>query len=131
MSTAAALSPTLRSRIEQVAHRIRMMRLVRGAFEKDFRDRHEVELALFEFLVAYERRADEIRKLVARVPIRTPAGDTSATVSMGVTVTSLSRGYTTSDCLQEADLSLYAAKNNGRNRVEVFSALSKHVNAGR
>ena len=37
------------------------MRLVRGAFEKDFRDRHEVELALFEFLVAYERRADEIR----------------------------------------------------------------------
>jgi AraC-like DNA-binding protein len=37
------------------------MRLVRGAFEKDFRDRHEVELALFEFLLAYERRADEIR----------------------------------------------------------------------
>ena len=37
------------------------MRLVRGAFEKDFRDRHEVELALFEFLIAYERRADEIR----------------------------------------------------------------------
>jgi AraC-like DNA-binding protein len=37
------------------------MRLVRGAFEKDFRDRHEVELALFEFLLAYERRLDEIR----------------------------------------------------------------------
>src|ERR1700676_1154454 len=30
MSTAAALSPTLRSRIEQVAGRIRMMRLLRG-----------------------------------------------------------------------------------------------------
>jgi AraC-like DNA-binding protein len=37
------------------------MRLVRGAFEKDFRDRFEVELALFEFLLAYERLADEIR----------------------------------------------------------------------
>ena len=37
------------------------MRLVRGAFEKDFRDRHEVELALFEFLLAYERRVDEAR----------------------------------------------------------------------
>jgi AraC family transcriptional regulator len=38
-----------------------IMRLVRGAFEKDFRDRHEVELALFELLFAYERRLDEIR----------------------------------------------------------------------
>jgi AraC-like DNA-binding protein len=37
------------------------MRLVRGAFEKDFRDRYEVELALFELLLAYERRADELR----------------------------------------------------------------------
>jgi AraC-like DNA-binding protein len=31
------------------------MRLVRGAFRKDFRDRFEVELALFEFTLAYER----------------------------------------------------------------------------
>src|SRR5205814_59646 len=38
-----------------------MMRLVRGAFEKDFRDRFEVELALFEFLLAYERLAAESR----------------------------------------------------------------------
>lgn len=38
-----------------------MMRLVRGAFEKDFRDRFEVELALFEFVLAYERLADELR----------------------------------------------------------------------
>jgi AraC-like DNA-binding protein len=37
------------------------MRLVRGAFEKDFRDRYEVELALFEFVLAYERLADELR----------------------------------------------------------------------
>ncbi|HLK90473.1 MAG TPA: AraC family transcriptional regulator [Polyangia bacterium] len=39
---------------------VRMMRLVRGAFEKDFRDRQEVELALFDFLFAYERLAQEL-----------------------------------------------------------------------
>jgi AraC-like DNA-binding protein len=37
------------------------VRLVRGAFEKDFRDRFELELALFEFLLAYERLADVAR----------------------------------------------------------------------
>jgi len=42
------------------------MRLVRGAFDKDFRDRFEVELALFEFVLACERLADEQRY---------PAGD--------------------------------------------------------
>jgi len=35
------------------------MRLVRGAFEKDFRDRFDVELALFEFLFAYERSVQD------------------------------------------------------------------------
>jgi AraC-like DNA-binding protein len=35
-------------------------RLVRGAFEKDFRDRHDVELALFELLFSYERLAREL-----------------------------------------------------------------------
>jgi len=42
------------------------MRLVRGAFEKDFRDRFEVELALVELVLACERLADEQRY---------PAGD--------------------------------------------------------
>jgi len=36
------------------------MRLVRGAFRKDFRDRFEVELALFEFTIAYERLAQQL-----------------------------------------------------------------------
>ena len=39
----------------------RAMRLVRGAFRKDFRDRFDVELALFEFTVAFERLARELR----------------------------------------------------------------------
>jgi AraC-like DNA-binding protein len=37
------------------------MRLMRGAFKKDFRDRFEVELALFEFLVACEQCAQRAR----------------------------------------------------------------------
>jgi AraC-like DNA-binding protein len=37
------------------------VRLIRGAIKKDFRDRFEVELALFEFLVACEQSAQEAR----------------------------------------------------------------------
>jgi AraC-like DNA-binding protein len=37
------------------------LRLMRGVVKKDFRDRFEVELALFEFLVAYERAAEDAR----------------------------------------------------------------------
>jgi AraC-like DNA-binding protein len=36
----------------------RMMRLVEGAFRKDFRDRFEVEEQLFAFMLAYERLAE-------------------------------------------------------------------------
>jgi AraC-like DNA-binding protein len=35
------------------------LRLVRGAIKKDFRDRFEVELALFELVLAYERWAQQ------------------------------------------------------------------------
>ena len=55
----AASGPTLRVTPSSVLT-ANMMRLVRGAFEKDFRDRHEVELALFELLFSYERLADEL-----------------------------------------------------------------------
>jgi AraC-like DNA-binding protein len=37
------------------------LRLVRGAIKKDFRDRFEVELALFELVLAYERWAHQPR----------------------------------------------------------------------
>jgi AraC-like DNA-binding protein len=37
------------------------MRLVRGAIRKDFRDRFEVELAMMEFVLAYERCAHQAR----------------------------------------------------------------------
>jgi two-component system cell cycle response regulator len=71
------------------------------------------------------RRANEIRQLVCKDPIPTPGGAVSVTISMGVTVTSFERDHKSADCLHEADVSLYTAKSNGRNRVEVFSAAAR------
>ena len=75
------------------------------------------------------KRADEIRKIVSAKPIATPAGTTSVTVSMGVTASDHSRYCMPAEFLQEADASLYRAKNNGRNRVEAFVPLAKSGSA--
>ncbi|MBA0084911.1 MAG: diguanylate cyclase, partial [Acidobacteria bacterium Pan2503] len=76
------------------------------------------------------RRADDVRKLVAGKSIPTPAGETSVTISLGVTSTGHGRYCTPAEFLQEADKSLYAAKKNGRNRVEVFAPEAKSSGAG-
>jgi diguanylate cyclase (GGDEF)-like protein len=67
-----------------------------------------------------KRRADEIRKVVGGTPIVTPYGTTSATISMGVTAADSDRTRDASELLHEADVSLYMAKEKGRNRVEIF-----------
>lgn len=76
------------------------------------------------------RRADGIRHLVAKDRIHTPEGETSTTISMGVTSTVARRDHPIAEFLHEADVSLYAAKTNGRNRVEVFSAAANSTSAG-
>jgi two-component system, cell cycle response regulator len=81
-------------------------------------------------LTAGARRANEVRNLVATDPIVTPFGTTPVTISMGVTVTSAVRDHSVADLLHEADVSLYAAKKNGRNRVELFSATARQTGAG-
>jgi two-component system, cell cycle response regulator len=72
------------------------------------------------------RRAEQIRTRVATDPIQTPSGPVSATISMGVTVTAFSPDLTGADILHQADLALYKAKNNGRNRTEAFSPAAGH-----
>ncbi len=76
------------------------------------------------------RRADDIRKIVSAQPIATAAGPITATVSLGVTATDNARYCAPTEFLQEAEQSLYKAKNNGRNRAEAFVPAAKSGSAG-
>lgn len=67
-------------------------------------------------------RAEDIRAQLAATPIHVPEGLVNITCSVGVTATSGPAGFDSSALLHEADEALYAAKNKGRNRVEVFAA---------
>jgi diguanylate cyclase (GGDEF)-like protein len=67
-------------------------------------------------LATTSRRANLIRELISSTQIRTPVKPTTVTVSMGVAV---AESATSSESLlRRADLALYQAKRNGRNRVE-------------
>jgi diguanylate cyclase (GGDEF)-like protein len=76
------------------------------------------------------RRADGIRHLVGKDRIPTPSGEASATISMGVASTIARRDHPVAEFLREADVSLYAAKTKGRNRVEIFSPAASATSAG-
>jgi diguanylate cyclase (GGDEF)-like protein len=73
------------------------------------------------------RRADEIRRLVAKDGIATPAGAVPVTVSMGVAVTNSTPDLTVESLLQHADGALYRAKRAGRNCVQAFSLAVQHI----
>jgi len=62
------------------------------------------------------RRANLIRELISSTPIRTPLKLTTVTVSMGVAAAEPTTN--SESLLRRADLALYQAKRNGRNRAE-------------
>jgi len=66
-------------------------------------------------------RAEEIRSALAATPFQIPEGVLSVTCSLGVTASSGDADFDGSALLHEADEALYAAKHNGRNRVEVYA----------
>jgi two-component system cell cycle response regulator len=66
------------------------------------------------------RRAEAIRHVVAATEITTAEGTVRATVSMGVTSTQHHKTSSVESLLNEADLALYRAKENGRDRVEAY-----------
>src|SRR6202140_473335 len=66
-------------------------------------------------------RANELREFVARTPVTYSGQNHSVTLSMGVAV-SEGKGKEEAELLiSHADLALYAAKRNGRNRAERFT----------
>jgi len=66
------------------------------------------------------RRANVIRESISSAPIESPLGTSSVTVSMGVAVVDPSTN--SESLLRRADIALYQAKRNGRNRVEDMTA---------
>jgi diguanylate cyclase (GGDEF)-like protein len=62
--------------------------------------------------------AERIRKKIAADAIDTPAGHIVVTISLGVAVSSPERQSTAPFLVNAADLALYRAKKNGRNRME-------------
>ena len=67
-------------------------------------------------LATIDRRANAIRASIASRPVLTALGSTTVTVSMGIAVAEFPTNAAA--LLRRADVALYQAKRNGRNRVE-------------
>jgi diguanylate cyclase (GGDEF)-like protein len=67
-------------------------------------------------------RAQDIRTAIAQSPFEIPEGSLNVTCSLGVASTGGVCGFDAALLVREADEALYAAKRNGRNRVEMASS---------
>jgi diguanylate cyclase (GGDEF)-like protein len=69
-------------------------------------------------LVGALTRADTLRALISEHPINLSQASAKITISMGVAVSTDHATGDINSLLNQADRGLYAAKQNGRNRVE-------------
>ncbi len=70
-------------------------------------------------------RANEVREFIASAPVIYSGVEHLVTMSMGVSVADIGAKTDVEALLKFADLGLYAAKANGRNRVERFAEAAK------
>ena len=76
-------------------------------------------------------RANHLREMIAATPIKSGDEEASISISMGVAVSGCEGVKESEALLQRADRALYAAKENGRNRVEHDSPAPKKALAAR
>lgn len=72
--------------------------------------------------------ADRFRMAVERTAINTEQGTLHITISIGITTATKKRSLTVTNLMKRADTTLYIAKNNGRNRVEIDCDIPLHIN---
>jgi two-component system cell cycle response regulator len=76
-------------------------------------------------------RAAELREMIAGTPVICSNEEKSITMSMGVAVSACDGKNEMEALLNHADAGLYAAKENGRNRIEHFTQVAKKAAVAR
>ncbi len=76
-------------------------------------------------------RANELREVVAHTPVVCSGEERLITMSMGVAVSNTDGKNELEALLNQADAGLYAAKDNGRNRIEHFTSAARKTTPGR
>jgi len=76
-------------------------------------------------------RADGLREIIAKTPVVCSGEERLITMSMGVAVSACEGKNEVEMLLNQADAGLYKAKENGRNRIEHFTAVAKKAAHGR
>ena len=74
--------------------------------------------------------SDRLRNAVAEIAAESPAGSIPFTISIGIASVRDFSQISTAQLVHAADDALYKAKENGRNRVEVWSLQEEISNAG-